>query len=93
VTDSIKDVTKIAHMPYTTISRALNCPRISAQSTVQIKRIIAGMGDPPRPVGHSLVILRPCASGVALITIHDLFHGDNLFPYNAGAETASFLPA
>lgn len=88
VTDSMKDVTKIAAVSYTTVSRALTSSRVNAGSTIQIQRIIAGIGDPPSAAGQSLAIPQPCAPDVALITNNDPLHGDNLLLYDAGVETA-----
>src|SRR5512137_2785679 len=68
VTDSMKDVTKIATVSYRTVSRALTSSRIDIDNTAQIQCIIAGVGRSPRTAGHSLAIPRPCASGVTLIT-------------------------
>ena len=101
VTVSIKDVAKMAHVPCSTDSRALNnTPRVNAEPKVHVQCIAAEMDHAPSAAGRSLVIRRTHTLGVAATTIAGLFpaevvrsieatallHGHRVILCNFGAE-------
>ena len=101
VTVSIKDVAKMAHVPYSTDSRALNnTPRVNAEPKVHVRRIAAEMDYAPSAAGRSLVTRRTHTLGAVVTTIAGLFpaevvrsieatallHGYRVILCNSGAE-------
>jgi DNA-binding LacI/PurR family transcriptional regulator len=101
VTVSIKDVAKMAHRSYSTVSRALNnSPRVNSDSKAHIQRIAAEMGYPPCAADRSLVTRRThtldvvvktttgrfLAEEVSAIEATALLHGCRVILCNSGAE-------